>query len=705
MKNIKWKEFLLEKGEIVGLAAAGALAVLLLVLTLVPRLFIGGAQAHAKELNELSAKLKRAQENASPRDEHKPGPVGDAIKEYQPNHVDASEYPTLLAFFPPIEKDRKRQKPSVLVPEEFQVAFYRAQLPQMVLVPNEEGKYTKVWVLKNAAGAEGGPPGMPAGMTIGKGGFGSGSMGQFGPPGAMGMGGQRTLRGLRQGFGRRGRKPIDLTDKIELVDIATAEGRSLATQALAQRMILVEASFPYKRQVQEFMEKLRLPNHGAVLNEQVKGKDNETWPAFEFRGLVIERTTLDRNGKEGAWERLLGKIKPNEKVERQPFDLEQVYKALLVQLPPQFRQEKEDEKLQAILGVSIGLVAPVPAQYDREKTPKLEEKLTKIQETITKLGASGKKTENVTPTLIKVDDPFNKNARKQRGTGGVTGGTTGTEGTQGTTVKETPIDYCLIRFVDPSAEAGKTYKYRIKVKMANPNYSPDPEKRTDTYPQFAQSEELVAAEWATSPPVSVPSDEFLYAVDQAKVAPKLRVGFNTPRDHQTVFQIHRWVDSYPTPANTEQGVGDWLVAERFFVDRGEFVRTPPYFTLKVPVHRLDNPNLTLDSRPAVRRGQRTDQIPLTFGDESILVDFDGGDRILHIRTETKDEKTTSTRVEDKAALEVLIMRPDGRMVARNSVTDSGDEVRTKRYKDYLERVKEATEGKKKPGGTGAFDTP
>ena len=504
-------------------------------------------------------------------------------------------------FVRPVSADDKPQTPTVLTPVEFQAAHVRAQLPSMAFVANDKGKFTKVWVLKNP------PPKKPG-------------------------------------------KPLDLTDKIELVDIEAINGRELATEAIPAHMVIVAASFPYKKQVEEFRRKLRLPDDGAVLSKTFRDKAGKPRPAFQFRGLVIERTTLDRNGKEGPWERLMGKLDPKEKPARQPFDLHQVYGALRFQLPPKYRAEKDDPQLQPILAVSRGLVMDIPAQYEPRKAPRPERHLSKIQETVRKLKEIDGKS---------LRPPF----------------------------KETPIDHCLIRFLDPSVEPGKAYKYRFKVKMANP--------------LSAAGEELLSA-WATLPDsIAIPPDEFVYTVDEAKADPKRWRRAGTPRPSQAVFQIQRWVDFYSTSGGREQGVGDWLVAQRFFVERGEFVRTPPTFTLEVPVHRLDNPNLTLDSRPALRRGDRTTQIPLPFGDNSILVDFEGG-RIAFARTEKVGGRIRVTRIEDRTPVEVLIMRPDGKMIARNSGTDAADPVRTKRYKDSLQRVEEARNGPKKPSGSG-FD--
>ena len=62
-------------------------------------------------------------------------------------------------------------------------------------------------------------------------------------------------------------------------------------------------------------------------------------------------------------------------------------------------------------------------------------------------------------------------------------------------------------------------RYRMKVRMANPNYSPKPEERKDTYPQFAKAKEL-ESEWVEVPQtLVVPPDSMVYAADQRIVEP------------------------------------------------------------------------------------------------------------------------------------------------------------------------------------------
>lgn len=703
--DINYKEFLLEKGERVGLCVAGGLALLLLILTLFmpgKGLFSGTAGGHAEELNKLSGGLAQKQANAQPGPQHLPGEVKEVIDAYRVKPVDATKYPSLVAFFSAVPKDSKRQVPEILKPVEFATAVVRAQLPALEFITDPDtGKIIKVWVVKAdvaGGGAGGGPGGMmasPANIGKGLGGLVGGGGGSR-PPMGQGIGGQ-----FKPEAGKSGELPI-----ME-IPIGEAEGRTPATRVLPLRMAIVEASFPYKQQVEEFRQKLRLETHGAVLTEMVKGDKGRTVNSFKFLGLVIERMTLNPDGSAGKWE---------------PQDIRASYNPLVVQTYKQF--EKEDPRLEPILKVSRpGLVLKIPRQYKLGKYPKLETQLKTIQSTMEKLQKLDQKAVTVASNLTRTDfNPFEDDTPPQ-----ATDPTTPMSPPTGTdpanlygsiagesTLKETPIDYCLIRFLDVKVEAGKSYKYRFKVKMMNPNYAPKPAERKDTYPQFARDKELLS-DWAYVPQtVTVPRDQFLYAVDQKNVAPKIRSQY-TPNSNQAVFQIHRWVDYYrpSKDAKRNRAVGDWLIAPRIFVERGEFVRPTDAFRTLVPIKDLEHLKPELDSMPSVRDERMRHWMKVPFGDESILIDFEGG-QTIYTRTEAMgDAPPKVTRIEaTNTAKEVLVMRPDGKLIAHNTITDANDPVRKTRYDAVKKRVEEVLKGDKGDedspfggGGSGGTGTP
>ena len=98
-------------------------------------------------------------------------------------------------------------------------------------------------------------------------------------------------------------------------------------------------------------------------------------------------------------------------------------------------------------------------------------------------------------------------------------------------------------------------------------------------PQYAVGEELDSDKWFVIPQsVVVPPETLYYAVDQKEVEGARRyVGMhaNEPvrKDHQVAFQIHRWLENAAPPDKLRSytPVGEWVVAERIVVNRGDFI--------------------------------------------------------------------------------------------------------------------------------------
>src|SRR5262249_45324498 len=105
---------------------------------------------------------------------------------------------------------------------------------------------------------------------------------------------------------------------------------------------IVEASFPYKDQLKEFKDKLRLPDTTAVLNDTVEYENKEQLAAFRFAGVEVQRQELDEYGKVVKdWENL---------------DLTTPYKTWLQHSG--FPFEEEDAKYEPIKPLFPGLVMP-----------------------------------------------------------------------------------------------------------------------------------------------------------------------------------------------------------------------------------------------------------------------------------------------------------------------------------------------------------
>jgi hypothetical protein len=76
-------------------------------------------------------------------------------------------------------------------------------------------------------------------------------------------------------------------------------------------------------------------------------------------------------------------------------------------------------------------------------------------------------------------------------------------------------EYCLVRFVDADVQPGKTYQYLIKVRVANPNYK---KPNVVIFKALADVPELYSP-WTQTPTVTVPREWDFYVVDEWAVEP------------------------------------------------------------------------------------------------------------------------------------------------------------------------------------------
>src|SRR5262249_20511467 len=145
------------------------------------------------------------------------------------------------------------------------------------------------------------------------------------------------------------------------------------------------------------------------------------------------------------------------------------------------------------------------------------------------------------------------------------------------------------------------------------------------YPQLAKDEEL-KSEWSEIPAVvTVPPEVLYYAVDQKLEDEKENSGKpqrdrvkykgqnpdGTPeRGRQLTFQIHQWLDYYTNKSKSQEAVGDCLLAERIFVNRGEQFQRE--LKVEVPVKPVNVEHFELAQVPGagLTKHQKT-QVPIT----------------------------------------------------------------------------------------------
>jgi hypothetical protein len=490
---------------------------------------------------------------------------------------------------------------------------------------------------------------------------------------------KNAINNFRKAFEEREKSRDKPESETEVIPVEKpGEEIRFALTVIPQRMAIIVASFPYKRQVEEHRKKLGLSSTVDVLKESIStGEgDGTALPTFRFLGVSVERRTLDASGKEWtAW---------------QPFDVGKDFVPIFLMC---LRCSESPDPSLGDLSFP-GLVMPRPKQMRDDQYPKVENELDNLKKTLKELnriGESPKKGSHVADPF----DPFG-----------------GEEKDSPEKDKETPQDpkglvpeHCLLRVIDVTVEPGKTYQYRLRVRMANPNYG----RKDVADPGAAKEKELQAENWyQVSQTVVMPPEVVYYAVDQKALGePFIKIrrgpfdpeevrgekrpyrGINAnvePGPSQTVFQIHQWLEAIGPKKDFL--IGEWSALERVLVYRGEYVARDERVDL--PYWRITREKFVLAKGPDGKG------LPVHFGQEgaeTLLVDFQGGDMAYDKVDGNKGGKPEMRRVQDKASREVVLLSPDGKLRVSNSATDERDFERLNRHRSWLERVKEVKEDK------------
>ena len=746
LKDFNYKQFFFDHGERIGLGVAGAITLLMVLGLLMSGVgyMSHSAGANAEDLNKAADGVENGLRSNQPTDADKPGDPHDKLVAFNFNIIDpnAAKGYAVADLFDPIKASQAgRGMPALYQPTESQVALVRMQLPTLMFTNDLESVFT----LKNApTTAPGGP--MPGGSMPNTAAVGSmlngGARGGYNPQAAfMGKGAQ----GIRARLLRNKNETQEKEEKdfdTEWVRVSSLGDKSAAVkfaeQAYPLRVAEIVASFPYKDQLREFREKLRLPSDEAVTSEMSleEGKDGQKQKAFRFLGVTIQRRQLDAAGKpvgdKDGWATL---------------DLDGTYKPLVIANGKRF--EEEDARLKPVIFPGLVMKKLVTLGDRRtpplDEYPKVEEKLKTLKDT---LDALEKKPDAVISRPALTNDPgsiFEDQSGPPNGPNGTgpgfppppggsfpPGGSTpatrpgnltpatppggairpsyGPDGLKPGQELAVP-DACLIRLFDVNVEPGKTYEYRMQVRMANPNYH-----RTESASQtYADATELPTNSWYVLPQkLTVPNDLYYYAVDQKELdakAPKepaepgkekekeLKLPALPVQPNQTVLQIHRWVDYlHPKSRAADLAVGDWVIAERAVVTRGEPIGPQ---RVEVPYWRTTQDRFTMATDvpppPAGRAAKLPPSVDVPFVPENeapVVVDFRGGD-VTYKRTHPKtDDPAAATdqppAIQDKAPLEVLLITPDGKLLAHDSANDIPDQQRVERLqkvRDWIKNVK------------------
>ena len=474
------------------------------------------------------------------------------------------------------------------------------------------------------------PPGMEGGAAVVQ-----RQMGQF-----------RNLRG-REIQGADEKRPDYVASFVKLADLKPGlepDSDYLARQPRPAPMAIIAGSFPYTAQLDEFKSKLHLPSRKAVLGETVE-EGADKLPAFRFLGVQVQRQERDADGRAVSdWNDL---------------NIAESYKLWMLHSGLQF--EPDDPKYEALKPLFQGLVMPrlrafhdesqqnpmakgppmpgaqPPPKIDQSTYPDVEGQLKAIQLTLEKLADASRKPNAAPPAKVRPDfDPFNpKVPAAPKG-----------DKAAPEPAKDVAIpDHCLVRLIDITIEPGKFYRYRLKIKMANPNYN----HPNVAVPADKLARELVSDNWYELPQtVSVPPELCYYVVDQKHVkddnapwqvaTPKPGSSLfdmwiePTDRDRKAAFQFQRWVEATPMyPGGEPVPVGDWAVADRVFVVRGEYVGQKVWVDLPVWKYTQDSFVLPAKDQRKRVRGKLPTGVLVNFKPDDpdrdmILVDFEGGRR-------------------------------------------------------------------------------
>jgi hypothetical protein len=766
LKNIEWKKFFLEKGDKVALGVAAALGLYFLFSCVWTWLASDSPTTNAETLarNAKTVTDKIADPTNKPMGDDVPKPtykltetaVADLRTDKVPEPVLASLTPLLdkefkkegfqtevakllnkdeqkfqdrivaAAFFLPklskyeVEKpdlyamapiypikmppETSRRQPRILLPDEGRVAVEFVQFKaHSMQFPDNGPPLIKVIESKN--GKDGNPPGLVNGKNL--------------PGGGKTMANVRTQQYANPTTGKLYSEDSLKTDAksswVTVDKLADLKNHKLAENILPMRIITLGLSFPYRMELDQFRENLRLGNYNAVLNEQsetVDPKTKQTRHSFRFLGVRVQRRTVDALGKplvakNDGWELI---------------DLEGTFLPLVILTDK--RIQKEDDPLMEKICIP-GLVMPRLLQARDGQYKPIEKKLDNIKATLDSL-VKVPEEERYTPPPQFTGEGFNifdatsgtasatpgKSPKQPMGVTPMGNGKQPQMGPDGKPIQQpvtNPPEHVLVRLLDVTVKPGTIYQYRVQVRMANPNY-----KRSDVAsPQYALGEELESDEWfeikdkdGNLQSVVVPPEMIYYVVDQKELdnAEKARsykgmnANQNVEKDRQVAFQIHRWLENAAAPGSGSREfvpVGEWVVAERVIVNRGEPIGR--VLRVDVPIWKDTLESFIIPTE--TEAGRKVSGSKINFAhepQESLLVDFEGPEAVAQHGANT---------VKEPISTEVLILSNDGKLLARTSESDKSDKDRASRFSDWRIRVQEVKDGKPagdKPMGTNPF---
>ncbi|MBA4187969.1 MAG: hypothetical protein C0467_08110 [Planctomycetaceae bacterium] len=731
----EFKQMLVAKGEFLAMGVAGLFLVIFL---------IWGASrwSGAKNPVEMAEKLDRQAENVQ-RKIRDPN-VSDAdleeaklpdwiTKPFRNPVVPVELFATTGPQFDPIAKpDTKKENPLVLPIGAYQVDLVRAPMKGFDITFDNAGTAKIGVIISKAVSEQDKEKRKDFGKTIvkrgrqgvqafqnqgnpnpmGPGPMGPGPMGPgpMGPGGKM-VGGVNPFGGSGEGFNANGQRmekalkyvPLDELDK------ALEAGEVPAMTVIPLRMVILNAEIPYKKQVEEIKRALRLPSL----------EEAQRWGPL-FDGYEVQRKVS----------RILPGGKADVFQDWSDYKFEDKYVELIN--ARKLSDHFEDGYLSHFIRYDMALALPLPALVpELGSYPNI--RLDAINATIKKMKDANRKPDTPSDLLARLNGRPPRESLYNPQTGSGTGADVifGQENVGGpvlpggkppmpkgpipapgsqpkpgdiTNQAAAPpieIEQLLLRFVDVDVKPGYTYEYRVRLRMINPNYGMTKEV---AIPAYANVKELFSPWAQIADSITVPNESFLYSIDPSAFRKRIEEEYPKEKDlrdrlqakdNQVVVEMCHWLEQVRTDGGgNREPVGAWVVAD-MPVGRGEYVGRRQY--IKLPLwSSKDNQYVLREVQDRTIVGKKDVALPrgwlVDFTTKSVLVDFDGGKVVTR-------SSVTGKSVTEEVATELLIVRPDGKLLVKSSATDESDENRRKIVGDWDKWVKEV-EKRKTTAGTG-----
>jgi len=669
-QKVDIKQFMLEKGERLGMGIAAGIMLLLLAVGAYAGLTRESPSETVSKITSDAGTIEQklqSGEALSP-----PGVDKSILVQMDGRFIDPEGFRTKVDLVGDEGVgDKKRRNPTVELPVEFQAEAVQAATRDLMLAAS--GKDMKIGILRPKE-SKGKPPETdPRTKAL-----------KDWADNVKRQGGYLSPAVYEQ-LAKMSQNAEGTQEKftLEFVDLAKGKDAKLAETVHANRLVVIYASFPYKKQLANFSRALNADEATLINTKEL--------PAFEpceVRRRAIDAKGTPLKGDDGKWKA----VKMDEN-----YDI--IYRRMRDSQP-------EDAKLNPVTfnGQPSNILMQLPL-LARGEYPMMDLKTVRqTAEALTKKGGTELKVLSPRDVVKGIHAPVTT----------PTGTTTEVKAGDKYEVPE----HCLVRLVDadPALRPGMTYQYQIKMRMRNPNAGKKPPE-VATF-EMGAKEILEADAW--SPPeadlksmtVTMQRELFVYATEPDPMVIREKANrYDTKllNDRDVAWlQAHQWMETIPVASGVNAPLGDYVIGD-IAVRRGEYVSRldPAPVAVWYPTREIwdfaSPPRASKLQKLPLNPGDKQDTwvpvIPVYFGAKDpkqldLLVDFEGGSGSIGlVRTGDKPRVVT-----ENAGLEVLLMAPDGSLRVQSSKLDARDKDKDKRLTDWKKTMEEVRTGKKPKGG-------